>query len=205
MKTKGAMWIWNILTVSLIFAIGGCTKAVTVKNKTAVVGSLKWEILEVASGRILASGNGPVYLKDMLITERPNTPRRLIDRRIKLSAEFDIGLVDPPTTNLAEKTGFALTARRTDAKTSSWDWFNIEGNNRAVKLQEGGVLGIKIEEANGAWEITRTDFITDVSLRIIISGVDAPLSPRWRIKIFKGSNITWPSIVNDKVVPNTAR
>jgi beta-lactamase regulating signal transducer with metallopeptidase domain len=204
------------------------------------IGWLKWEITEVASGVILASGNGPITLKGVLITKRSkeellanrleelgterikkplpfpewlnnkqatdllknlqNTESHsiahgLMDKRIKLTDEFDIGMAEFPTTNYEDKVGFSITAKRTDIQCFSWEWFTIRDGNRAVKLQEGsGELGIDLREVNGAWEVTRTEFLTDISLRILRLGVDQPGSPPyWRIKIFKGSSITWPS------------
>jgi thiol-disulfide isomerase/thioredoxin len=172
------------------------------------IGWLKWEIQEESSGKILASGDGPIHLEDVSLSERSNTPRRLIDKRIKLTNEFNIGMAEYPATDPAEKTGFGLTALRTDIQTFSWEWFNIKNTNRAIKLQEGGELGIDIKRVNDAWEITRTEFISDVSFRIIIPTMDQvatvgqPISPRWRIKIFQGSSITWPSIINGQTVSN---
>ena len=197
-----------MLILALICVNWGCKKAFTIKSNTGgipnelsaeqtVIGLLKWEISEEATGKILATGDGPILLKDMLITERPSASGRIIDKRIKLTGEFDIGMAEFPTTNLAKKVGFGITAKRTDIQSFSWEWFTIGNSKRAVKLQESGELGIDLKSVNGAWEIARTEFITDVSLRIIRMGVDQPGSPPyWRVKIFKGSSLTWPSTVN---------
>jgi hypothetical protein len=199
------------------------------------IGWLKWEITEEASGVILASGDGPIHLKDVLITEwlipestfewrmeesiaerlkkmpmpfpewlnnrqlteGPDIARRAIDKRIKLTDEFDIGMGEMPTVTLGETGGFSMTAKRTDIQSFSFEWFNIRDGNRAVKRQEGGELGIDLKAVNGEGEVTRTDFLTDISLRILRMGVDQPGSrPYWRIKIFKGSRITWPSTLD---------
>jgi hypothetical protein len=175
------------------------------------IGWLKWEISEDASGKVLASGEGRVQLEDAFIEQRSNTEKLLFDKRIPLTKEF-------PTASPAEKTGFGITGNRTDITNSfSWEWFNVLGAGdlsvqlapgagrefRAVKLQEGGELGIVINEINGAWEVTWTKFLTDISLRIKRMNVDQPSGPpSWRIKIFKGSIIAWPSLVNEKVTPN---
>lgn len=209
MTTRSARWIW-MLILALICMIWGNTRAVAIQSTTGVdpselnteqVGWLTWEISEEESGRILASGDGPIHLNDVSI--RPSPGRGLIDKRVKLTDEFDIGMAEFPTNTMSEKVGFGITARRTDTVSFSWEWFVIRDANRAVKLQEGGELGIDLKEVNGAWEIARTEFLTDVSLRILRMGVDPPGSPPyWRVKIFKGSRITWPSTINGEIVPN---
>jgi len=168
-----------------------------------VIGALKWEIKEEASGKVLATGDGPVRLKDVWINETPNPTRRQTPKTIKLTDEFAIEMAEFPVPGLAEKSGFGITGRRTDTQSFSWEWFSVQDSRHAVKLQEGGELGIELKQVNGDWEVTRTEFTTDVSLRIIRMGVDPPGSPPyWRINISKGSQITWPSIANGKVSPN---
>jgi TonB family protein len=168
-----------------------------------IIGSLKWEIREEASGKVLASGDGPVHLKDVSISETPNPTRRQTPKTIKLTDEFVVEMAEFPTPALTSITGFGITGRRLDIQSFSWEWFNVQDSKHASKLQEGGELGIDLKQVNGDWEITRTEFMTDVSLRIIRMGVDPPGSPPyWRIHIFKGSTITWPSIANGKVFSN---
>ena len=78
-----------------------------------------------------------------------------------------------------------------DGSKQTWrlEWFNVQDSKHAVKLQEGGELGIDLK-VNGDWEITKTEFTSDVSLRIIRMGVDPPGSPLyWRINISKGSSL----------------
>jgi len=175
--------------------------AATDGDKT--IGALKWEIREEVSGKILARGDGPVHLKDVWISEAPNPTRRQTPKTIKLTDEFAIGMAEFPTPAVTSITGFGITGLRLDIQSFSWEWFNVQDSKHASKLQEGGELGIDLKQVNGDWEITRTEFTTDVSLRIIRMGVDPPGSPPyWRINIFKGSTITWPSIANGKVVPN---
>ena len=168
-----------------------------------IIGSLKWEIREEVSGKVLASGDGPVHLNDVWLSESPNIARRQTPKTIKLTDEFVVEMAEFPVPVVTEKTGFGITGRRTDIQSFSWEWFNVQDSKHAVKLQEGGELGIDLKQVNGDWEITRTEFTTDVSLRIIRMGVDPPGSPPyWRIHIFKGSTITWPSIASGKVIPN---
>ena len=78
-----------------------------------------------------------------------------------------------------------------DGSKQTWrlEWFNVQDRKHAVKLQEGGELVIDLK-VNGDWEITKTEFTSDVSLRIIRMGVDPPGSPLyWRINISKGSSL----------------
>ncbi len=212
-------WKW-ILILALLCVTWGSTKAVAIKGDSPVdpntkIGWLKWEAIECSSGTILASGEGPLFLRDLHVTERPivslpNLPipstmkdTRQVSKRVKLSDEFDFGMAEYPTTLPGQKSGFGITAARTGTPSFSWEWFTVRNIDYAVKLQEKGDLGIELKEVNGAWEVTRTEFLTDVSLRIIRMSLDPPGSPPyWRIKIFAGSKITWPSLVNGEVVLN---
>jgi TonB family protein len=168
-----------------------------------VIGSLKWEIKEEMTGKTIASGDAPVYLKDVAIDEAQNPTRRQTPKRIQLTNEFTLDMAEFPSASLAEKTGFGLAARHENMRSFSFEWFNVMDSKRAVKLQEAGELGIDLKQVGTGWEVTRTEFTTDVSLRILRMGVDpAGGPPYWRVNILKGSNITWPSLVNRTVVPN---
>jgi TonB family protein len=168
------------------------------------IGTLKWEIREEATGQILARGDGPVRLKDVGLRDSGQlTARRQTPKTIQLTKEFAIEMAEFPVANVTDKTGFGIAARKTDIQSFSWEWFNIQDSRHAAKLQESGELGIELKQVDSYWEITRTDFTTDVSLRIIRLGTDPPGSPPyWRINISKGSSITWPSVVGGRVVPN---
>ena len=73
--------------------------------------------------------------------------------------------------------------------------------DHAYKLQEDGSLRLKIAAVGSGWDVTRTEFLSHVSLRgALIS--EGPEHPKWRVKIFKGSVIRWPSLVNGTVVAN---
>jgi hypothetical protein len=214
-----AKWIW-LLILALFCVTWGTSKAVAIKSDSTVdpatqIGWLKWEASECSSGMILASGEGPLLLRDLQVTERPlvslpNLPipstmkdTRLVQKRIKLNDEFDFGMAEYPTPISGQKSGFGITATRKGTASFSWEWFTVSDINYAVKLQEKGELAINLKEVDGAWEVKRTEFLTDVSLRIMRMMVDPPGSPAyWRIKIFAGSNITWPSLINGEVVLN---
>ena len=202
MKTRIVQLI--ILIPVLICLHLGCAKTVKVRTHgdQAAIGTLKWEIHEVASRKRIASGDGPVYLKDVSLAQLSGRPTRMINKCIRLTREFEIAMAESPSAASGEKVGFGIVARRSDIPSFSWEWFNLDGNHRAVKLQEWGELGIDMKKVGDAWEITRTEFKTDIPLCIIRSGLDTPTSPYWRINILKGSTITWPSLVDGKIVPH---
>ena len=128
-------------------------------------------------------------------------------KRIKLGDVFWFGLAETPES----KVGFGMIAGRTDAPTFSWEWFNVEANGVAEKLQEVGRLSLKIKETANFEEIVYTHFETDISLRLTPSTCDAPNAEGekidrrrhpWRINIKRGAEIFWPSLVKGKVVSN---
>jgi hypothetical protein len=94
---------------------------------------------------------------------------------------------------------FGLTGERDDVKTFSWDWFEVRQPGHATKLQESGELSFDTKKTPNGTEINHMVFLTDVSIRVCRESDDHPLNPTWRIKIFKGSAITWPVLVDGEV------
>jgi TonB family protein len=175
--------------------------AATDVNK--IIGTLKWEIREEASGNILASGDGPVHSKDVEIDEAPTANGRITPKTIRLTDEFTMRMAEIPVANVSDKKAFGMSGGRTDIPTFSFEAFMLQDSRHAVKKPEGEQVGIDLKQVNGEWEITRTEFLTDAYLGITRLNVDPPGSaPYWRIHIFKGSNIIWPSIAGGKVIPN---
>jgi len=161
-----------------------------------VIGLLTWEITETATGRILGSGHRTLRLKEVSVKRGEATIKR-----IPLDGQFILCLADRPDGTRAEKKGFALVLARDDVEgVISWEWFNVDQEDHATKLQESGQLGIKVGEVGPAWEVTRTEFLSPVSLRAALIGEDPPAKPRWRVKIAQGSAVRWPSLVDGKLV-----
>jgi len=163
-----------------------------------VLGSLQWEITEPATKTILGQGRREIRLKDVSFKEGNDA----ILKQIPLSDHFVLNLVESPSPALAEKKGFGLMLSRDDRNdVFSWDWFVVNYEDHAYKLQEGGSLRLKIAKVGTGWEVTRVEFLSDVSLRAVLVGsTNPPDDPKWRLKIFKGSVIRWPSMVNGVVV-----
>ena len=58
-----------------------------------------------------------------------------------------------------------------------------------------------LETAEG-FDMVQTRFLKDLSFRIIRFGLDEPRSPYWRLDIAAGSEVTWPSLINGKIIVN---
>ena len=133
--------------------------------------------------------------------------RSLYRKRIRLDGDFYLDLVDRPSARRGTVYGFGLAAERETVPTFSWEWFRVgDGGERATKLQESGELRIALARGrSGDWEVGRTEFLTDVSLRTEPregAGWETP-GPRWRVRITEGSHMTWPSAdeVSGRVPP----
>ena len=111
---------------------------------------------------------------------------------LELSDSFVFGLARSVAPR-EELTGFGFTAKKTDAPTFSWEWFRIEKPGEAVKLQEKGRLALEVIQNQDTAEVVRTEFLTDVSLRIMRFPWVIPFYPHYRISILEGSWIRWPS------------
>lgn len=66
-----------------------------------------------------------------------------------------------------ELDGFAIVAGRRGDETFSWEWFDIKGDSRAPKRQEGGELAYALVSVDSRWEVARTEVTSDVSFESI--------------------------------------
>jgi hypothetical protein len=182
----------------------GLMQSFAAADSDKVIGSIAWKIIEETTGRMLDHGDGPVRLRDVIVSAgTAGNGNRFARKRIQLNSQFALEMAEFPIPNMADKKGFGIAAQCAETSCFSWEWFIVQDSKHAFKSKEGGALDIDLKQVGSDWEITQTRFKTDISLRIFRIGVDAAGSkPSWRINIAKGSNITWPSTVNGKVVPN---
>lgn len=157
------------------------------------LGCLHWSVIETATGDILGSGRNGLDADDIELTEH-RTAENLVyfRKRICLTGPFHFSIDEHPGRTREEVQGFGLRAVKEDHNTFSWEWFTIDGPDGATKLQEDGKLRIQIEQAARGWEVLRTDFLTDVSLRITRFDGDPSKEPSWRVTIHRDSWIAWP-------------
>lgn len=174
------------------------------QNSGKVIGSIGWEITEPSSGKVLGHGNRQIRLREVAIAVVGKlSGQELMTKRVLLSNHFVLELAGSTALSRDQVLGFALNADRDDRQAFAWDWFTVDRPTHATKLQETGEVAIKISKVGQLWDITRTKFLTEVSLRV--SRFDAstdPLDPTWRVKISKGSWLDWPSLVGGRVVAN---
>jgi hypothetical protein len=165
------------------------------EEKADVAGTIKWAIYDGANSQLLSSGKRIVHKGDIDVS----LLYKQIVKRIALEDHFILGLNDPvDCSKTSIEHGFALTGSRRDEKTFSWDWFVVDRPGHATKLQESGELSFDTTETRNGTEIDHIEFLTDVSIRLdrrtdSESCADS-FKPAWRIKIFKGSSISWPVI-----------
>lgn len=146
--------------------------------------SQEWVINDAGLMDMLSRGENTSRVSDVEIG-----PGEIIKKKIELGDHFNLCLADR---RKADRPGFGLYSERDGEGTFSWDWFVIDRPGHANKLQESGELSIEIK----ATEIHRMEFLTDVCIRVSRKTDANPLNPAWRIMIFEGSVISWPSSHN---------
>ncbi|MCH7903172.1 MAG: hypothetical protein IH944_01240 [Armatimonadetes bacterium] len=165
----------------------------------------------LADVEITVCGNFLDVLKVPCLPKLARGHRVQHSKMIELSDQFSFGTSGGASEVRAESSGFGFTARRLiHEDTGSWEWFNIDGSEHATKHQETGEVAMKIEKVGKVWEVVRTEFLTDVSIRIARMGVEAfKLSNKgfgiefdWRVRILKGSVVLWPSLIDGETVAN---
>jgi hypothetical protein len=160
------------------------------KSKVAAIGNLKWTIYDNATKTLISSGEKALHPEDIKI----RAMKTFYDKQIELSDHFIFSLADGINAHGSACNGFGLTGRRDDQPTFGWDWFEVDREGHATKLQESGELAFDIKTTSVGAEISRMEFLTDVSLRVSPMKQDLDSQkPAWRIKILKGSSIAWPS------------
>jgi hypothetical protein len=165
-------------------------------GKDGTVGTLKWAVYDAATSRLLANGEKTLQTSDVKIRR---IQKDLYDKKIELGDHFSFGLADSADrdkTAYGGGDGFGLTGGRDDEQTFSWDWFVVDRSGHANKLQESGELSFDTKKTRNRTEINHMKFLTDVSIRVSRMSDPNPLIPAWRIKIFKGWVVSWPSLLN---------
>ena len=164
------------------------------------LGTISWVIHDAKTNQVLDQGTRQLRGQDIEVFDASDSDGTWFRKRIRLNGNFDFAMTEMPKTTKDGRSGFGIVARRTDLSTFSWEWFVIDDDEHATKLQERGKLRIRLAETANGWEVLETEFLTDVSLRIErMDSIPLP-DPEWRVTIQQGSMIRWPSIRDGQVV-----
>jgi hypothetical protein len=123
-------------------------------------------------------------------------------KKVRLNNDFSLVMLAFPQAERPVAEGFVMTADHRFLPTSCFEFFKFDGENHATKSEGTGELAFDYSKVNSAWEMSRTEFLSDVTFRINLIGSENPQDfPKWRVTILKGSFVNWPSLVGDTVVP----
>src|SRR5216684_1202976 len=107
-----------------------------------VVGHISWVITDTKTKAVLGQGTSDVRVRDIRVTDE--LPRDELGPRysktIRLNDEFSLIMNEFPKQTKHESRGFGMTAQRAGGRTFSWEWFVIDNEEHATKLQESGEL-----------------------------------------------------------------
>jgi hypothetical protein len=177
-----------------------------------LVGKLNWVIREAATGKTLDSGAFDIHLRDIRVKGVYDrgvslfSPRKEPDhfaKEIKLNRDFYLSRLEFPRAERTFGEGFGLEVKNRKFGTTCLEFFKFDGENHATKTEESGDLAFDMNKINSRWEMSRTEFLSDVTFRLNLIGQgDIPENfPKWRVTILKGSYVNWPSLVGDTVTP----
>jgi hypothetical protein len=166
-----------------------------------VIGWVRWSVTEAPSFDVIAEGEKFIQLGDVSVQSIEADGEPLLSRSFTLNEDFSFGLSGARKRS-GDVIGFAFTAKNRVAESFSWEWFSVDSPGYAIKIQEIGELEFGTTESSDGADISHTRFTKPLSLRVSRMGVDSPLEPHWRVVIAENSEITWPSLIGDKVVPN---
>jgi hypothetical protein len=105
-----------------------------------------------------------------LIREVQEDPREGLDQVVRVCYSKAVPLNEAFFLGYSENmrdsnVGFGLTGNKVSSGFFSWEWFNVEGNDEARKLQESGLLHFEKSTTPCGEEIIYMRFESDVSLR----------------------------------------
>jgi hypothetical protein len=186
-----------IVSVCVVLLLSSTVVLANVQRKynepEKIAGKINWIAREAATGKTIDSGAMMIHVRDIKV-ERKGNEIPFFSKRIDLNRDFYFEKTEFPVTALNDLEGFGLVIEHRSLRTFCWEWFN----------QETGELTFDAKKVGSRWEISRTDFLTDVTFRVKLYETDGYESdPKWRITILKGSYVNWPSLVGDTVIPNS--
>jgi hypothetical protein len=171
-----------------------------------IAGQINWIVREGDTGNNIDSGKMTVLVRDVKVKKVVGIIDKMpfFEKRVDLNKDFYFVLPEftfdaPPD----DKESFALSIEDRDPDTFCYELFNIDGNRHAIKLKEAGELAFDTKKIGAKWEISRTEFLTDVEFRLSVYDSNGkPVNQKWRVTIQKGSYMNWPSLVNDTISLN---
>jgi hypothetical protein len=174
-----------------------------------IVGKLSWVIREVTTGKTLDEGAKELHLKDIIIKrsivkELPYENRLHFHQSIRLNKGFYLARLVYPQADRSVFKGFGLNIEHRTRATACHEWFKIDGEHHATRSEGVGEMGFDIGQVNSDWEVTRTEFLYDLSFQVnLLEDPEYPENyPKWQVTILKGSHVNWPSVKGDTIVPN---
>jgi hypothetical protein len=177
---------WVFVSVLMMSVTSGCHH----NAGTRLTGKahIRWKVIDSVRGTVLSEGEKDLQPSDFTSrTLSRAEPGDMIQQTLSLGNHFAISL--GRMAEGADSLGFGLTADKDDEKLFSWEWFTVDGDAHATKLQESGELALEKD----AGRIVRTAFLTDVSLRATpMAMLSDPPTFKYRVEIAKGSIIDWP-------------
>jgi hypothetical protein len=195
----------NFLALRILAAacvVAFCSAAVTpaapIQMGDPVIGHISWVIYGGSKMTTRGVGNKIVHLSDVTIDTRS---QRAIKKQIALSEHFVLTYSEIPKPSKNLLNGFGIGVVKDNLPSFSWEWFRVVKPGQAMKIREKGRIGFSQVKVGKRWQIARMNFPVDISCRITNS-INDHSRPRWRVKILKGSTITWPKLVKGKIVAN---
>ena len=167
-----------------------------------VIGWIKWSVKQAPDFQIIDEGELFVSLHDFAIQVIEKDGKPLISKMIRINDKFMMQLASSFQDSADSKSGFGFSARNSETPSFCWEWFVVDQPGHANKLQEEGEVSYRMLETAEGFDMVETRFLKDLSFRIIRFGLDEPMSPHWRLEIAAGSEVTWPSLLDGKVVVN---
>ncbi len=150
-----------------------------------------YDFTENDGGDLIASGTKSYSPDEIEVIERIDNPEEVWWEKILwLEKGYGVGASIHREDAI---TGFGLTGELNCKRYRcpfSWDWFNQSSGGYFTKLQESGRVRIETRRVNGKVEISKIEFLSDVSLRINATREKIGVVTH-RILIKKGSTLEY--------------
>ena len=188
-------------------------------SKDRLIGRLEWEITEREGCRVIEEGATDVRLEDVEFRHYAGIASVIpivrnfwktdhVTRSVRIGDVFEFSLAGDYSVE-GPLSSFALCVPRTDdVHAFSFEYFKIDALGHASKFHESGELGIKVLRVDPRWELVKTEFLTDVTLRAVPMGFSMlkltqqgiDINIKWFVKIKRGSVMNWPSRIGEHTI-----
>ena len=179
------------------------TRTITADPESNIaLGTIRYKVLDCIEGTESEVKESTPHLNQAYVTQIvgqddgiTQTSHLFLDETWDLNLSYGAG---------EYKSGFAVNAIRRGCHDFCWEWFCVQPNGEAVKLQEQGKVRPKTVRTFENEDIVEIEFLTDISIRTssfehLAQNPANTQRPERRIVVLQGSSVVFPLVIDGEL------